>query len=176
MHSFSKRLYEMNNRALETKSQPPLVGLFLLLSVLYYVFTVAFEGPVRYFFSYLGVENFLYFRDFLLLAGVLVAFSDFFGRRRSVHWVALASIYIAIAYVFFSILMGRGLFHALIQFKVLLPLLFGMIFASYVEHYRKLVFWAMSTLCSITYSVRSHGRAQILPQHLEKRQQIAFGG
>lgn len=150
-------MYKAINASENIKFASPAVGglgwkfdnLFLF-AIFYYVGTVAFEAPIRYILSMVGLENTLYLRDALLILCIAVAFFQGITNKRDGHWLIAASCYVLITYMFASIVMGRGLFHALFHFKVFLPLLFGMAIAPYVYRHKKLIFIFLAGMFAVS--------------------------
>ncbi len=128
------------------------VKLPLLLFILAYLVSYAFEGVVRYAFSAAGVSSLLYLRD--LIPVFFVVFTLY-------QWVAarvrpdplLAFLLLVSAHFVMGLLQSIDLFQALFGLKVLLPLIFGLCLANF-----KLISdRALLTLCAIVFSVSLAG-------------------
>jgi hypothetical protein len=115
----------LNTPAQEAGTTPNTWDKVIFWGLLIYIFTVAFEGPVRFILSHLKIATLLYARD---LISVAVIFASLVLKRHHFKEQKIQlqlMIYLLVTSFFATVLLGNGFFSGLFAIKLFGTFLFG---------------------------------------------------
>lgn len=98
-------------------------ALFLL-----YLLSVAFEAPLRFLLSYIGVADVLYLRDFVAVFFIVYAFYCSWRFKDNLGPLHVC-LFVLLVWFFGSVAAGVNVFSAVFGVKLFLPLFLGMAYA-----------------------------------------------
>jgi hypothetical protein len=115
----------LNTPAQEAETTPNTLDKVIFWGLLIYIFTVAFEGPVRFVLSHLKIATLLYARD-LISMGVIFASLVLKRHHFQQQKIQLQlMIYLLVTTFFATVLLGNGFFSGLFAIKLFGTFLFG---------------------------------------------------
>lgn len=117
---------------------------FMIMKV--YIFTIAFELPVRYILSRIHITEFIYIRDIMLILGIIIFL--LFEKTKKIHlFCCMGFIFFALVGLYFT----SNIIEVGMAIKTLLPFYYGMLLGKYYdkfnlnkEEYLKFLFWGIS--------------------------------
>lgn len=127
----------------------PQKNTFVFLFFSYYLISLAFEGPLRYFLAAIGIETLLYARDIIAAITVIHYIASRFSSDRDLLDAPLIFIYALTAHTVLSLWMGTPIGSVFFSLKIFLSSLYAFTVARLLYHHAqeiKLLFLSIFSL------------------------------
>ncbi|MES2090186.1 MAG: hypothetical protein V4532_09435 [Pseudomonadota bacterium] len=108
----------------------------LFIGFVCYLLSLVFEGPVRYALVLAHAQTFLYLRDAIAVASIIIFLFKGITNSRPITEPCTIAIYLLFVHLFIAIWLGNTIFSILFSSKLFLTALYGLSIADQVHIYR----------------------------------------
>lgn len=112
------------------------LDLLLFIGFVFYLLSLVFEGPLRYVLVLAHAQTFLYLRDAIAVASIIIFLFKGITNSKPITEPCTIAIYLLIVHFFTAIWLGNTIFSILYSSKLFLTALYGLSIATQVHTYR----------------------------------------